>query len=251
MDSRSTGVEAIKRRVRREFGNITSVWPATDSWSAHTHREIGLRLQKWAESFSNPGASVGKILNVGSHGNTYSLNCLDHFHVDVAEASLRNVPLSVAADAEHLPFAPDQFDAVVCVGSVINYCRPPNVFAELSRVLKSHGMLILEFETSESFELLLTPDFGSDVALIKTFYNGKSDNIYVYSLRYIFGSLSAVRMHVIKVDRFHRLSALGYRISGREQLSAKLAKLDWIVEKLPILRNYSANIFLVAYKRQY
>jgi ubiquinone/menaquinone biosynthesis C-methylase UbiE len=172
----------------------------------------------------------------------------EHIHIDLVADALIGVSLAAAADAELLPIPSDLVDVVICVGSVINYCSPPKVFSEISRVLKPLGYLLLEFEASDSFEFARTNDFSRDVTLVETFYNGKADKIYVYSARYVISALGAAGMAVEELDRFHRLSTLIYRFTGRERLSAAFARFDRTLSKLPMIRNYLANIFLLAQK---
>jgi SAM-dependent methyltransferase len=246
MDGCDGGTD-IKARVRGQFTALTDVWPNDDTWSRHTHSEISRRLHQYCERII-PKSGHLRLLNIGSHGNGYGIVADEHIHIDLVADALIGVPLAAAADAELLPIPSDSVDVVICVGSVINYCSPPKVFSEISRVLKPLGYLLLEFEASDSFEFARTNDFSRDVTLVETFYNGVADKIYVYSARYVISALGAAGMAVEKLDRFHRLSTLIYRLTRREKLSAAFARFDRALAKLPVIKNYSANIFLLAQK---
>jgi ubiquinone/menaquinone biosynthesis C-methylase UbiE len=89
----------------------------------------------------------------------------NHLYTDLIVGSLRNVPLAVVSDAEQLPFPVNTFGIAICVGSVINYCSAASAISEFVRVLKSGGLLVLEFETSDSFEFLFTHDLSKGVTL--------------------------------------------------------------------------------------
>ena len=238
----------VKARAREQFSALSEVWPARYRWSTHTKSEIARHLRD-AFVGAEHGLPDIRLLNIGSHGNAYGLEAALHVHVDLASAPLSCAPIAVVADAELLPFRPESFDAAICVGSVINYCNPPEVIGQVARVLKVGGRLALEYETSESFEFVLTKDFGRDVALVRTFYNGDPDRLYVYSMRYVASALSAAGFAIESVSRFHRLSSLAYLVTGAENFSARFAKFDRTLARLPIIRDHSANVFVVAQKK--
>jgi SAM-dependent methyltransferase len=237
----------IKQHAKSLFEKLKSPWPEGDRWSAHTRTAIAALVAKHA--FDNNNANYCPLLlNVGSHGNAYEIQGVYHFHTDIAEEPLRNVTLACVADAERLPFEDETFDFVLCVGSVINYCVAAQAIVELARVLKSGGRLLLEFETSDSFEFALTNDLGKDVTIVRTFYNGTFESIYVYSERYIAGAMKANDLSIVSSERFHFVSPLMYRISRNERIAAAFSILDSTASKLPFFKNYSANIFVTAQK---
>jgi SAM-dependent methyltransferase len=243
--------DPIKRHAKKLFGSLVDPWPEHDRWSTHTRKSIARFLNEFVSNndrFQSP-ADV-RLLNVGSHGNAYSLQNGNHFHTDIAEEALTNVSLACVADAERLPFLNEAFDVVLCVGSVINYCTAARAIGEMGRVLRPGGQLLLEFETSESLEFALTRDLNKDVTIVRTFYNGSLENLYVYSSRYIAGALNANGLTIDKSARFHVVSPLTYRISRNERFAAIFSFLDNLARKLPGLRNYSANILLSAQKTQ-
>ena len=246
MDGYDGGTD-IKVRARAQFSTLTDVWPNNDTWSRHTHTEISRRLHHHCKRII-PESGHSRLLNIGSHGNDYGIVANEHIHIDLVADALVGVPLAAAADAELLPISSSSVDVAICVGSVINYSSPPKVFSEISRILKPLGYLLLEFEASDSFEFAFTSDFSMDVTLVETFYNGVADKIYVYSVEYVISALEAAGIAVEELDRFHRLSTLIYRFTGRERLSAAFARFDRTFAKLPMIRNYSANIFLLAQK---
>ena len=123
-----------------------------DPWHQHTRRRL-------SEILTDVVASVAgrkRLLHLGSAGADYGINGLLTVHIDVAENLLRNVACAVVADAESLPLASHSFDCCVCVGSVLNHCDAATVIGEISRTLTIGGRLVLEFETSDSWEFLLS-----------------------------------------------------------------------------------------------
>ena len=78
--------------------------------------------------------------------------------LDVARFKVKGSRLMVA-DAEHLPFEDNTFDAITCAFGVRNFVHLEQGLGEMLRVLKSGGtMVILELATPDS-------------KLIKPFYN--------------------------------------------------------------------------------
>ena len=242
--------DPIKQHAKTLFENLANPWPEGDRWSAHTKKTIAAFIVQYISSDVRAPDTSLRILNVGSHGNAYGLPISNHFHADIAEEPLKNVILACVADVERLPFPNAMFDVVLCVGSVINYCAAAQAIEELGRVLKPKGQLLLEFETSESLEFALTNDLAKDVTVVRTFYNGSLENLYVYSQRYITGALTANGLTVTNTVRFHLISPLVYRISRNERLAAVFSFLDRAASKLPGFRNYSANILVATQKLQ-
>lgn len=170
--------DPIKSHAKNLFEQIKNPWPIDDPWSQHTKRSIadfvgGVAVKRPARS----GDASPLTLNVGSHGNMYGLGPENHFQVDIAEKSLKEIRLACVADVEILPFRSETFDIVLCVGSVINYCSAAAAIIELARVLKPGGHLVLEFETSDSLEFAFTGDLGRDATIVRTFYNGTLERI--------------------------------------------------------------------------
>lgn len=99
-------------------------------------------------------AQRGRILDVGcGNGNLFSLlpeGRYELFGIDfsenmIAEARKKcgdRAAFSVA-DAEELPFEDDTFDFVVCNASFHHYIHPDTVAAEMHRVLKTGGKLLI------------------------------------------------------------------------------------------------------------
>lgn len=235
----------FRSRVLTQFDNSADVWPKDNAWSNHTRSQIAQLLKRYVADIREV-SQITRILNIGSHGNEYEIGVAEHVHVDLSANALAGLNLAAAGDAESLPFANRSFDAAVCVGSVINYCSPPRVFSEIGRVLKPAGHLLLEYETSESLEFIMTDDFRKDVTLVDTFYNCANDKIYVYSSRYIESALLAAGFSMRAQERFHTISPLMFRLTRNERLSAFFARLDRTVGNLRSLQRYSANIFVLA-----
>jgi ubiquinone/menaquinone biosynthesis C-methylase UbiE len=76
--------------------------------------------------------------------------------VDLARARLRDKAEISVADAEHLPAADESFDLVVCVDSFHHYPHPAAALAELYRVTRPGGALVMgEWRVNAVFRPLM------------------------------------------------------------------------------------------------
>ena len=94
------------------------------------------------------------------------------------------------ADAEHLPFEDDSFDAVTCAFGVRNFVHLEQGLSEMLRVLKPGGrMMILELATPDS-------------AIIRPFYNLYTKRIIPWLGSRIAGSREAYTYLPQSIERF-------------------------------------------------
>lgn len=170
-------------------------------------------------------------LNAGSGGSEYELQGLCH-HVDIAENLISKFERYTVASIENLPLESNIFDAVICVGSVLNYCDSVTSIKELARVLKQGGYLVLEFERSNSGELWFTSEYGKNATRQQYDYMGHTHSLWLYSEKMITQILNECGLTVIKHERFHCVSALINRITHKEEYSGKFAHYDTLVRPL-------------------
>jgi ubiquinone/menaquinone biosynthesis C-methylase UbiE len=110
---------------------------------------------------ANPGTE-GQILDVGTGSGVVALAAAARLGgrgsvtgVDLSDGLLRQARRNIAAagldqrikleraDAEALPFAAQTFDAVLCLFALLHFPRPEMALAEMYRVLKPGGKLII------------------------------------------------------------------------------------------------------------
>jgi hypothetical protein len=232
-------------KVRGLYNHLDDMW-AADSWHGHTQKRLASHLRKK----QHLAANADIVLHVGSAGESYGLNGRWNCHIDLADKRLENTPNAIVGDAHALPIQPSSVDLCTCVGSVLNYCDAVVVLSQISKTLKVGSYLILEFETSDSWEFMGTSVYRRSAALSQTFYGGDPDcEIWLYSLAYIKALLTANNMVIKSVDRSHVISSLVYRLTKDVSFSAKFGAADIIAEKLPVLRRGSANIILLCQKK--
>ncbi len=201
-------------RIRQAYNHRDEIWPTSDPW----HHYTGTRLFEIAGKFIALHDRNGRtVLNVGpgaaAHGSTRV------FHVDIAEKWLIGRSLSVVGSLDHLPFNNCTFDAVLCVGSVLNYCDVVAGVSEVARVLRPGGYLLLEFESSTSGEYLFTNVYGRAATLIKTSYGAQEERLWIYRPRFVKDLLQEHGIAVEKHAALHTVTALMFRLVRDERLA--------------------------------
>ena len=227
--------------VAKYYSKVKSVWPDNEPWYQHTREEISRFITK------HPFYERDYVLNAGCGDIDYDIKGTVHY-VDIAENKIKDKPNYTVANIENLPFESNTFDGVVCVGSVLNYCDAIAAISELSRVLRPKGWLILEFESSKSFEYLNTPAHSADAHIVITTYQGEPHKIWVYSPRYIKSIIKQHGLSICKEHFFHVFSTLAFHYGKSEDDAAFYAKYDPFSILLPFVRKQGCNLILLCEK---
>lgn len=214
--------------IAKRYNGISQIWDPDDRWHYYTHGKI----KKFLSGFLKDADKQCKILNAGSGGYFYGFEDRYVTHIDIAEERIKHLPNSIVGDIQNIPANANEFDIVICVGSVLNYCDPFKAIPELSRVLKPKGKLILEFENSNSLEFIGKRAFNKRVAFERTFYKNKAEDIWFYSDRLVQDLLKQNSLRLIKSDKWHILSPLVYRLSGNHILPPFVYSLDKYIRPL-------------------
>lgn len=204
------------------YNSIAEVWPENNAWYNYTHEQINKYILSKKNLFSNEA----KILNAGSGGSTYDLPG-EIYHVDLSEKLISQLPKKFVCSIERMPFASEEFGSVICVGSVINYCDAYTALLEMSRVLKPNGLMILEYERTESGELFFSRDYGKNIVLRSYEYNGQSNhNLWLYSDPFINSILNQAGFEILNCQYYHALSSIWNNLTDDEKRSGKVAAAD-------------------------
>ena len=230
------------QKTKEIYSSMKKVWPDNNIWYSYLQTQI----VKYIELNLAPALSENDIyLNAGSGGSTYNLpgTC---YHVDIASNLIQNIPNSFIASIEKMPFSSSVFDAIICVGSVINYCSALESLAEFSRTIKKGGILILEFERSQSAELWLTKDFGKNATLQQYDYLGNIHTLWLYSESYISNLLVQNYFKIINKSRIHSMSAILNKITHNEHYAGKFGRFDNLMR--PISYITAHNVIMICQK---
>lgn len=129
------------------YSNSTP-WPDKDIWHDYTYKAIVSIVEQWLQKYTN---SEMVLLNAGSGGTEYKTNARV-IHLDIVEKYISQFDNYLVGSVEKIELPDASLDGIICVGSVINYADAQRTIAEFSRLLKTNGFLILEFERSNSAE---------------------------------------------------------------------------------------------------
>lgn len=235
-------IEIIDIKETADFyNNVENVWGNNDPWHLYSQSTIAHQLSKIhfeREAF---------ILNAGSAGNTYGIDCPNMYHVDIASKKLSGIEKAYVASIEEMPFEDNFFDYIVCVGSVINYCDALTSIHEMSRVIKPKGLLILEYESSYGYEYYGKPYYGADATIVTVQYLGKTHKQWLYSPEYIKNTLKGACFGHISDFKYHIIDGIVYRWIG-EKAAVNLLPLDALLRHIPIISDRSNNHFLTCTK---
>lgn len=136
-----------KERTRRHF-NAT----AEDYSNTHDGRFVQPMYAALISELEE--ISSGRLLDIGcGNGDFFELikdKGLELHGVDLAENMVRvarqrygAIAEIILADAENLPYQDGMFDIIICNASFHHYTNPKAVLAQMRRVLKDNGMVLI------------------------------------------------------------------------------------------------------------
>ncbi len=235
----------LQREVREKYNSRPEIWLARDIWHRHNYESLSSIVQRVLD------ASAGNqsyILNLGSGGTTYGVRSPHHFQLDLADRRLPRNGCSVVGNAETLPFAAESADIVLCVGEVLNYCDALAALGEFARVLKPGARLLVEFESSRSFEYVATSSFGKTQVFVNTTFQLQPERFWLYNPSYIASALEAFGLTVVSTFSFHSVTALVFRLFKSERIAMQLAWLDRSTLAHWLLGRFACNCVFLAEK---
>lgn len=228
-------------KVAKKYNSIKEIWNEDDKWHLITKQNISKFIHSSFNSLIN--SQNFKILNAGSAGYSYGLNESNILHVDIADKHISQLSNSVVANIENLPLPENEFDLIICVGSVLNYCEPIKVINQFSKVLKQEGHIILEFESSRTFELIFKKGFNKSAVFVETFFdaNDGKERLWYFSENYINQLLKKNNYKALRRSTFHILSPLIYRLTKDVTFSASFSNLDRFCKYIPVINRFCSN----------
>ena len=233
----------VKSRAKVAYDQMEHPWPAGDNWSMHTKRSIGEFIRAVmpdTEAF---------VLNAGSGGNDYGLSGrMTCVNLDISLRQCRTLKLPVLGDVEQLPFADDRFDATICVGAVINYVHPEKAIPELVRVTKPGGLILVDFESSYSAEIMFAPQWRKPLTVIERMYVDHMDKTYLFSPAYIRGLFEQARSTVTAARGYHIASAMWERLFREALIPRAAYSFDRLASRVPGIRALASSVLFACRK---
>lgn len=133
-----TGLTISRHRLTRLLGG------SVDVVNGKKVLEAGCGAGRFSEILLKAGAHL-KAVDLSTAVEANYANCRHFPHYSICQASILE-----------LPFAPEQFDIVICIGVIQHTPNPEETIAALCRQVKSGGMLVIDHYT-----------YGYDVTLTR------------------------------------------------------------------------------------
>ena len=216
-----------------------------DVW--HAHRKKSFTKQRAVGYYGFGRRRGARLLNAGSGGSEYGIT-EPMIHLDLIKSRIAHCEHHLVGDVSQIPAEDDSFDVVLCVGSVLNYADPLSAVRELSRILRTGGLLILEYERSASADIFRENAFRRSCCRVKTFYGEIPTSLWVYGDGFVDGLLSAFGFGQIAEKRFQALSSVVYAITGSVAVASKCTFADRIIAQTWPFKNVAANRMLAVEK---
>jgi SAM-dependent methyltransferase len=233
----------VKARAKVAYELMEHPWPPGDNWSSHTKRSIAEFVREIVPDTS------GLILNAGCGGNDYGLSggatCVN---LDISMRQCRTLKLPVLGDIEQIPFADNLFDVAVCVGAVINYVDPQKAIPELARVTKPGGLILVDFESSYSAEIMFSRHWRRPLTVIERMYIDHIDKTYLFSPDYIRALLEQRRNAVVATRGYHIATAMWERIFSKALIPKAAYALDKPMSRVPGVRSLASSVLFACQK---
>lgn len=229
------GFEPDELRARYDVETINE-----DAWHCYSGNRTTEILARYLPL---SGANSRSLLNAGSGVHQVRIHPWQEISVDLFSRPMRSHSKSVCANIEQLPFAANEFGAVVCVGEVLGYCDPALALAEFARVIEQDGVLICDFGNTRSIRYWLTPTYRRAADLTTDSYNDAPERIWVYDPAYILSLLGSCGFEIKRTIGTHTWSALCRRLGVS---SRRAVRLQTLLEWMPIHESCADVMTVVA-----
>lgn len=213
-----------------------------DKWHTQVEKVLFPTVCKSIKKYTN---SNSVILNAGSGGEDYPSDG-KMIQLDICEENIKQFDNYIVASVENVPLESNSINMIICVGSVLNYVDADKTIKEFHRILKENGILILEFERSDSADFKGTNKHHADTCEATYEYQNQKHKMIMYGEKYIQRKLNEIGFNIIKKKRFHILSSKMCHFGMEQENAAKFRKFDWLFP----LSSYSCahNIILILRK---
>lgn len=237
---------AFRDAVQRRYNLIGEIWDNKDRWHAVVHKQIGAAVERLRLLHPEPFTLV---VDVGSGGGAQPLPHRRYLQIDLAQERLSHQTLAVCADAHSLPLRDGTADCLVCVGSVVNYCSLIDLAQELGRVCAPGGLLLLHAELSNSLEYIFRRGFRAPAAFLRTHYQGKPEDTWVYSDANVRQALLNAGFETIDRRYFHIASALAHRLGLGPAAAARFAGADGLLGLVPGIGGVADSVIVICERK--
>lgn len=228
--------KSIQRHALKNYETGSS-WPTNSPWYHMVQKQLDIYSRNWIHQCTRKG---DRILIAGCGTKRYRLPGRKGIYMDLVGKLLADCRFSITGSIEKIPLKDASVDAILCVGSVLNYVSAVKALSEFQRILRPGGKLLLEFENSKSFEFIPNGNYKKPCFWQSFDYNGQQHPQWTYSEQYIRSILKEKHMHVTKRIPFHILSSMALGFGFDVDQVAFLARADRFLR--PLSKISASNI---------
>jgi hypothetical protein len=197
-----------------------------DTWHSYSGDKTERIISRILSTLPAPS---NLLLNAGCGVYPVTVPHWQEISLDLFATPLKMRSPAICASVEALPFKPNVFGGLVCVGEVLGYCDPGKAIKEFARVLMGKGILVCDFSSTRSFRYWLTKAYGRAADIVTQQYNGQPERTWAYHPGYIESLLISAGFEIHQRIGTHMWSALACRIGFSMKSAVRLQnKLDGI-----------------------
>lgn len=230
------GEKSIQRHALKNYETGTS-WPAGSPWYHIVQKQLDLHSRDFIRRCTK---KRDRILIAGCGTKRYHLPGRKVIYMDLVGKLVEDCRFSIVGSIEKIPLKDASIDAVICVGSVLNYVSAVKTLSEFQRILRPGGKLLLEFENAKSFEFIPNGNYKKPCFWQSFDYNGQQHPQWTYSEQYIRSILKEKKLHITKRIPFHILSSMALGFGFDVDQVAFLAYADRLLR--PLSKISASNI---------
>lgn len=162
------------------------------------------------------GCGAGNMMARLPHGKRFGID-LSRFMVDRARERLKNDAEILLGDAEQLPFPSQSFDRVIASSLFSHVLHPDKVAAEIKRVVKPGGRIIVSVSDEDQIERGLR--LAKSLFLERLFV-GSPGPVRVYNTEY--------HLHHFSLKRMREVMGSGVRERSLRRVPVYLFPVHWV-----------------------
>lgn len=234
-----------KDKVFPEYNFPARIPGSEDKWQRRTYTVMEGFIGKYLAPFVNENSL---ILNIASAGNSYGLPEKNMQHFDMTNESIAYLPNAQTRSIENILYSDEIYDIIICTGNILNDEDPMKAFEEFHRVLRPNGFLVIEFENSNTLELLFKKSFNKKAVFVNPSCYGKQQTWY-YSDNWINEILGLNRFEIVKKRKFHYFFPRMTRFADDEKKEDRSFKFDSVFRLVPFVRNLASNTIILCQKK--
>ncbi len=227
----------------KENYETSEPWPDDDIWHTFSYKILHSKVQNYLDSLQLKNTQV--VLNAGCGKTTYKTDATI-VYMDIIKEYVDLFDNYLVASIEDIPLSENSVDCIICVGSVINYADIQKALSEFSRILKPDGILILEYERTNSAEFLCTKKHSKTLFMQTYQYNNQTHYLWMYNEKFVLQLAEYYKFICEDKYRFHCMSSLLFRLGIPEKKAAKYSRFDKFLQ--PFSYSIAHNEILILKK---